>query len=78
MLCTAHLHFHEVDVWCEAEGDFSVVCVVFAVPNVDVHVHLVAFGLDEHSESERPAGQPPCNAHPSPPGGRRALGCADG
>lgn len=75
---SSHLHFHEVDVWREAESDFSVVCVVFAVPNVDGYVHLVAFGLDEHSESERPAGQAPCNAHLSPPEGRRALACADG
>lgn len=69
----SHLHIYEVYVWCEAEGDFSVVRVVLAISNVDVHVNLVVVGLDEHPESKRTAGQPPCNAHISPPGCRLSL-----
>lgn len=44
----SHLYFLIVDVGREAEGDFRVVRVVFAVPDVDVHVNLVIFGFDQH------------------------------
>lgn len=37
----SHLCLHVVDVWREAEDDFGVVGVVFAVPDVDVHFDLV-------------------------------------
>lgn len=69
-LWKSHLHVYEVYVWREAEGDFSVVRVVFAISDDDVHVNLVVAGLDEHPESQRPAGQPPCNVRILPPGGR--------
>ena len=45
----AHLYFNIVDVRCETEGNFCVVCVVFAVSNVDVHVNLVFVCSDHHS-----------------------------
>lgn len=37
----SHLHVYEVYVWREAEGDLSVVGVVFAISHVDIDVNLV-------------------------------------
>lgn len=45
----SHLDFNVVDVRREAEADFSVVRVVFAVSNVDVHINLVFARFDQHS-----------------------------
>lgn len=45
----SHLRFHIVDVRREAEDDLRVVCVVFAVSNVDVDIDLVFVRFDQHS-----------------------------
>lgn len=70
----SHLYFNVVDVGREAEGDFSVVCVVFAVSNVDVHLDLVFLRFDQHSgEVNEKCQQLACDAHISPPGCSHAL-----
>lgn len=46
---TAHLCLHVVDVWREAEDDFGVVGVVFAVPDADLYIQPVLIALDQHS-----------------------------
>lgn len=45
----SNLYFNIVDVRCEAEGDFGVVCVVFTVSNCDAHINLVRVWFDNHS-----------------------------
>lgn len=45
----SHLCLHVVDVWREAEDDFGVVGVVFAVPDGDVHFDFVITRLNLHS-----------------------------
>lgn len=70
----SHLHFNIVDVRREAEDDFSVVCVVFAVSDVDVHIDLVCVCFDQHSAGGNGNSQHAgCDAHISPPGCSHAL-----
>lgn len=52
-LWESHLDFHIVDVRREAEDDFSVVCVVFTVSNVDVHINLVFACFDQHAGEKK-------------------------
>lgn len=54
----SHLYFLIVDVGREAEGDFRVVRVVFAVSDVDVHFNLVFLCFDQHpgGGNENPSG----------------------
>lgn len=49
----SHLCLVVVDVWREAEDDFGVVGVVFVVPDVDVHFHLVISCLNQHSGGKK-------------------------